>query len=181
MWKVLAIATSGGRLARFGIERVSELRQLVEIDVKAPDIAVRDRLQEHQIRREENEAGILSLQTWAEEAGRDYQQETRLGARRQQATQPAGAGFASDLPPAAGEGKDVQDVTLNGAQITAAKDVLLGVSGGTTPVVVAVELLVALGIPRDRAQTMSNAAAQIKVPSAATLESVRSLMWEGYP
>lgn len=54
---------------------LKELKKRIELTVTPPEIAVRDRLQDHQIRREEHEAGILSLDTWAAEAGRDYEEE----------------------------------------------------------------------------------------------------------
>jgi len=46
------------------------------------------------------------------------------------------------------------DKGLNGAQITAALDILAGVTAGTTPAGVAFELLKALGISEDRARKM---------------------------
>lgn len=49
---------------------------------------------------------------------------------------------------------------LNGAQITAAKDVLAGVSDGSVAPVVAEELLIAVGIAQDRAHRMVQAATQ---------------------
>jgi phage portal protein BeeE len=52
---------------------------------------------------------------------------------------------------------------LNGAQITAALDMLLGVTNGTVAPQVAFELLIALGIDPERAQRMIDAAAKHKI------------------
>lgn len=51
---------------------------------------------------------------------------------------------------------------LNGAQITAAIDVLAGVTGGTVAPLVAIELLVAVGIDKPIAERMVAASAKIK-------------------
>lgn len=56
------------------------------------------------------------------------------------------------------------DDRLNGAQITAAKDVLADVSSGRAAPLVAVELLVALGLDRSRAESMVRAAESISPP-----------------
>lgn len=62
-------------------------------------------------------------------------------------------------PPAGGDGSDTEapenlDTTagLNGAQIRAVLDVLDNLRNGTTPALVAVELLIAVGMSRERAQ-----------------------------
>lgn len=75
MWKAAAlVASKTGRDIR-------QIKRLVEINVDPPAIAVRDRLQDHTIRQEEHAAGILSLETWAAEAGRDLVSEQSRGAR----------------------------------------------------------------------------------------------------
>jgi hypothetical protein len=80
-WRVLAIAYRAGLLDKYGVASLRDLKRRVELEAKGPDIAVRDRLQEHQIRKEENEAGVLSHETWAKEVGRDYEQENQRGAK----------------------------------------------------------------------------------------------------
>lgn len=87
-WKVVGFAVRAGTFESFGVSTLRDLKRRVELGSKGPDIAVRDRLQEHQIRMEENAAGILSAETWAEEAGRDYAAEIKKGAAKQE-TAPA--------------------------------------------------------------------------------------------
>lgn len=65
--------------------------------------------------------------------------------------------MAGQQPGAGGE------TGLNGAQITAAKDVLLGVSKGEVSELTGVELLVSVGIPREKAQAMVRDQLSIKV------------------
>jgi SPP1 gp7 family putative phage head morphogenesis protein len=62
------------------------------------------------------------------------------------------------------------DLTLNGAQITAAVDVISKLSLGELVPVAATELLVAVGLPRDRAEIMVTASAKniIKKPDTVT-------------
>lgn len=71
LWKVLDAACDAGRIAC----SKSELRKAVDIDVKPPDIETRDQEQDHTIRMQEHEAGLLSLKTWAEQEGLDYEKE----------------------------------------------------------------------------------------------------------
>ena len=59
------------------------LDEVLELVVDAPQVAVRNKVEDHQIRKEEYDAGLLSLDTWATEAGRDLAQERRLGAKAQ--------------------------------------------------------------------------------------------------
>ena len=57
------------------------------------------------------------------------------------------------------------NATLNGAQITAAREVMIDVRTGTLPNDVAIELLVGVGIPRQRAQMMIDAVAAMPPPT----------------
>jgi capsid protein len=68
MWRVVETAIRAGRLA-------SEVRELVEIQIGAPSLPVRDQLKEAEAFRIEHEAGILSPQTWSQRRGLDYDQE----------------------------------------------------------------------------------------------------------
>lgn len=61
------------------------------------------------------------------------------------------------------------DGALNGAQISSAVTVLQGVTAGTISTVAAIELLVALGISRERAVTMVNAQRGMSVPPPIAL------------
>lgn len=70
--------------------------------------------------------------------------------------------------PADGAPENIESTEgLNGAQIRAALDILDGVRGGSVAPAVAVELLIALGIDRARAERMVSETA--KQPAAATL------------
>src|SRR5262249_9715818 len=68
MWRVVDSAIAAGRLP-------AEAATLIDIQAAPPSLAVRDQLQEAQRRRIENAAGILSLQTWSQLEGLDYDQE----------------------------------------------------------------------------------------------------------
>ncbi len=74
LWRVVRNASEAGR---FGEVSVAELQRVLDITAEHPDIATRDRDKEHRIRSEEHKSGILSRQTWAEEVGRDYEEEQR--------------------------------------------------------------------------------------------------------
>lgn len=85
-WKAVALVQNVARV--FGQEvDLATLQRHVQLTVDAPEVAVRNRLEDHQIRREEHAAGLLSLETWADETGRDLEEERRKGA----APQPTGA------------------------------------------------------------------------------------------
>lgn len=71
LWMVLDIACQAGRIPY----RTGELRTLIKVVVSPPDIETRDLQAEHAIRREQHERGLLSLQTWSDEAGLDYERE----------------------------------------------------------------------------------------------------------
>lgn len=78
-WKVIRAAMPACRAFR-GIT-FAQLRRIVSLIVDPPQVAVRNRLEDHQIRREEYDYGILSAETWAAEAGRDLAEQQRMGAR----------------------------------------------------------------------------------------------------
>lgn len=86
-WKAIGLVA---RLTGiFGGVPLKEIKRRVGLAVDAPEVAVRNRLEDHQIRMEEHERGLLSLQTWATEVGRDLEEEQRLGAEpRADATAP---------------------------------------------------------------------------------------------
>lgn len=80
VWKAVCMVATKTTL--FGANVTPRvLDELLELQVDAPEAAVRNRLEEHTIRKEEHAAGILSLQTWATEANRDLAAEQRLGAK----------------------------------------------------------------------------------------------------
>ncbi len=78
------------------------------------------------------------------------------------AEQTADSGNSDGKLPAQGGLKT--DLTLNGIQVTAALAVLNAVSAGEIAELAAIELLVGLGIPRDRAQSMIAEQSKIEPP-----------------
>ncbi len=63
---------------------------------------------------------------------------------------------------------DAPDITLNGAQITAAIETITSVRQGVIPPLAAVELLSSVGIPRDKAQEMVKEVQDSPPPAEAT-------------
>ena len=123
LWKVIAIVRARHSVLR-GLS-IAELRRAVEIVVKVPDIAVRDRTQDHTIRKEQHEAGILSLESWAEEEGIDFEQEVKRGAKRQEpssASGPFGAGPGPRLGESLSEDCGTGDGGFKGGNDCAAGD-----------------------------------------------------------
>lgn len=90
-WRVQELAIARGAFRNYGIESISELRRAIELSVTPPEVAVRNRLEESQIRVAEHTAGVLSAETWAEETGRDYEKEKQRGASKQTLTTPGEA------------------------------------------------------------------------------------------
>jgi capsid protein len=68
MWRVVTAAIAAGRLPH-------EVLTTIEIQAGPPTLAVRDPLQEAQAMAIEHQAGVLSLQTWSQRRGLDYDQE----------------------------------------------------------------------------------------------------------
>lgn len=71
-WRVVKHAAESGRTGGYSYD---DLKQAVMLSAAKPDIATRDRLQDHTIRKELNAAGILSRETWAQETDHDYELE----------------------------------------------------------------------------------------------------------
>lgn len=67
---------------------VRQMKRLCQITATGPEIAVRNRLEEHQIRVDEYTFGILAAETWAAEAGRDLDEEQAKGAKPQAVESP---------------------------------------------------------------------------------------------
>ena len=87
VWK--AVCMVARKCWLFGANVTPEvLDMMLELQVDAPKVDVRDPEQQHRIRKDEHAAGILSLQTWASEAGRDLAKEQALGAKPQPIPQP---------------------------------------------------------------------------------------------
>lgn len=62
------------------------VRQIVDVVVTGPPVAVRDRAKDSERYQREFDAGIRSPQTWAEDADLDWEEEQRRGAAPQQTT-----------------------------------------------------------------------------------------------
>lgn len=76
IWAVVAMEHETGNFPY----PVHVAKRYLDLSVSGPEVAVRNRLEDHQIRREEAEAGILSRETWSAEAGRDFEVEQSQGA-----------------------------------------------------------------------------------------------------
>ena len=90
LWKMLSLAHLSGSFPA----PPRHAQRLLSIEATGPAIAVRDRDTDHKIRREENEAGVLSRKTWTAEANRDYDEE------RQRIEEEQGAGTGGPAVPA---------------------------------------------------------------------------------
>ena len=104
LWNAVKLIATRTKLLGAGVTP-QVLDELLDLVVDAPEIAVRDRLQEHMIRKEEYSAGILSKATWATEAGRDLATEQQLGAKEKVPPQQiivSGGGLPPGAMPAAG-------------------------------------------------------------------------------
>jgi hypothetical protein len=73
IWKALAI------MCQFGVVTIpfKVLKETMEVTVEGPEVAVRDLLEAHTIRKEEYEAGARSMQSWRDDAGLDHEEEER--------------------------------------------------------------------------------------------------------
>jgi hypothetical protein len=71
LWRVIEHASRSGAIGA----DLSTIRDLIEICIEPPEVAVRDRVQETQRRKLLFDAGILSPQTWAAKEGLDYERE----------------------------------------------------------------------------------------------------------
>jgi len=195
LWKCLAMLCRRGRFALLGFSTVEELQAAVDIESKGPIVEHLDRAQETNRRKILHDEGILSAETWAAEEGYDLKAEAGKGARRVSLTLPAGGtipGTTGNQPPErtpAGDEGTPQNVEtangLNGAQITAAKDLMTDLAAGRTAPEVAVELLISLGLEEERAKRMVAAAMRLKgvLPEGRTAlhRFAADLLFEGYP
>ncbi len=96
LWKAIRIAWEAGR---FGSIEWQMLRAQVSLKIDAPEVASRDKAAQAQTNAIENQAGVLSLRTWASESGRDYDEEIKNGAKRQEPQEPMGLGGAGQGSP----------------------------------------------------------------------------------
>lgn len=177
LWKALKIAADAGRFDSLGVT-FDELESLVELKIEPPRVAVRDANKETEQREKLAAAKVLSRQTWAAQENLDYDEEqANIEADGQDvptATVPPEPGTgdpapainptAPATPPTADANAGLQtELTLNGAQVTSALELLGQVRLGSIASTAALELLVGVGIPRDRASAMLTA--QEKLPA----------------
>lgn len=149
LWKGIRLLWEHGF---FGSTDWEPIRTLVRIKTDAPEVASRDPNQQAATNEILHRNGIKSKETWAAELGLDYAEES--------------AGSVAEPEPVPGFTPEVETFAgledgapgLNGAQITAAIDVLKSVSLGNLSFVAASELLRGIGIEPDRAEAMVNAA-----------------------
>lgn len=74
MWRVIRCAFQAGRF-RGHVSSFQEIKRLVEIDVSAPDVEIRDPKTETERRQILFNNGVLSRKTWAARENEDYEQE----------------------------------------------------------------------------------------------------------
>lgn len=74
-WKMLAIAMRAGRMNKFGVRSLGQLKSRVVMNVTKPRVSVRNKLEETQISSVLHQFGLLSSQTWSqkEELDRDHE------------------------------------------------------------------------------------------------------------
>jgi hypothetical protein len=165
-WMALDIRCKRGRFAKWGIWTLAQLQEVIRLNVTPPTVAVQDAKSAEDIRKLRKDAGILSARTWAAQVDLDYDAEVASGAK---AVEPMGGMPAlppppelTDDPPEEDTANPVADseTALNGAQINAAKDVLLDLTAGRTPPEVARGLLLAVGIDEAMVDEMVAAAQQ---------------------
>ena len=201
LWKVLHLAWQTGHFAN-GYEW-PDVKAGLEIKVEAPQASIEDKEKEANVNAILSDRGLLSDRTWATRANLDYEQERANGARAGMAqpepiTPSSGTPDvpASTAPTQAEPSKPEIDASqgLNGAQISSALELMVQVSAGTIASEVALELLVGIGIDRDRAGRMLQAQSKINVspapvgppqakptePSKRLAEAAR-LLWRQYP
>jgi hypothetical protein len=187
LWKALDILARAGWFRSWGIETVEELALCVDLKITGPMVAARDKAVETNRNSLLNEKGQLSDESWAEREGLDRDVELKRGAKRvevvvkpddrepnrQSSADPTTPRqIAADDPTPVDSAPDAPEnitatQTLNGAQITAAKDVLAAVAAGDTATTVGIELLVSLGFDRRKAETMTTASSELaksKIP-----------------
>lgn len=78
-WRVLRNAYDAGRFLRFGFgpraESWQKFQRLIEISIEPPDVDEKRTLEQTQERMLLNQAGAMSLKTWSDKSGLDFEQE----------------------------------------------------------------------------------------------------------
>lgn len=192
VWAVLRVAFEQGQFR--GVAGDWEhVRHGLDVTCQAPNVITRDMLQESQRYAIEHGAGIISRRTWQTKAGYDADAEDEqitaergsVRAPMQGASTPGINGWGSapaspqtdtvDQPKETPNDLSIATTSLNGAQITAAVDVLDKINLGTLSEGAAVSLLTAVGIPNATARQMIQSQRTAKpVSSKEATESSRA-------
>ena len=166
LWKVLRLAQECGKLA--SNIKCELLMQMLEIKCDPPRVAVRDELQTVMRLKEEVAMGLTSPRTASGEIGRDYDQQLEEGAKP---TLVAGGAPAPGQPgtpvvPVEG-GMPTEMSQLSRLQWTrnakAIKGILSELRSGDINDALALELLTATGLARDRAERLVHGEADPEV------------------
>jgi hypothetical protein len=142
VWKAVALSHKCGAIAGYSWQQIS---MLLEINAEYGSPQSRDKYQQAQTNEILSRNGIMSKRTWAADMGIDYDSEL----------EELGGGDVEG-----GDGAGMEQLQLNGLQVTSASEILHQVSAGETAELVAIGLLQAVGIPPGLARQMVQAAAQ---------------------
>ena len=199
LWKVLGIANEAGQFARG--RDLESIKEEIEIKVESPQASIKDESKEHLNNEVLSRNGLLSNRTWATKAGLDYDQEVANGASKLEVAplsnndptlnniddnaQPAVDADGNPLPPtdpATASSTSAQNMTveapqgLNGAQVTAALELMVKMSSGEVAPTAALELLIGIGIEQTRAQRMIAAQSAIEIKEPEPVQPVSQQM-----
>ena len=100
-WKAVGIVAK--RTGLFGNVSLAKIKRRVQLTVDTPEVAVRNRVEDHTIKVGEHAAGILSLDTWAAEVGRELAEEQRKGAKPTAIPNPVATTPPPSAPPSVRE------------------------------------------------------------------------------
>jgi len=150
LWKAIEIAFYRGDFDEFSITW-EQLKEAIELTYQGSLIDQQNALDQESIREKRFNNGVIDRDTWKQEAG--YEPDVVQLADAANGTGDADGGIGADI------------TTLNGAQIDSARSVLMDIRLGNTSDVAAVELLVGVGIPRDRAGIMVKSIASLPPPT----------------
>lgn len=158
-WMGVQVAYDAGLFDRFGLT-MEEIKATVVIVVTFPSVEVRKPLEQAQTNQIEFEKGVLSAKTWAEESGRDYEQEVANGAKQMQPAGPFGGGMAGGDPMgggdqggAGGEYSDMSRLQFK-RNVSSIQDVLQRVNRGEMSAGMAKQMLITLGLAPDRVEAI---------------------------
>lgn len=170
MWKVLEAAVVRGMLAKNCIFTKSDLRAACDVVVTPTQVVLANPKEDEEIRAIRASAGVLSKRTWQKQVDLDPDEEAaNMEAEPSNLVLPAA--FSQSQPAATtpvsqpSGGTTEGEEALNGAQVTAALDVMEKVVAGTLAPNAAITLLMSVRIPEAKARAM--VAEQMKVAKPA--------------